>query len=112
MLGLVHQLVPVPDTMKVKQVFTSGSRMDDKTIFVAFFNAQVRVPVDGREGVATLVSIKPEYYRSPGYYVVTREVALSVLDKCRMPRGTAFDAKNMYELSITLSIDVSKPGLL
>ena len=49
---------------------------------------------------------------APGYYVVTREVALSVPDKCRMPRGTAGDAKNMYELSINLSIDLSDSGLL
>ena len=50
--------------------------------------------------------------RRPARDVVTREVALSVLDKCRMPRGTAVDAKNMYELSIILFIDLSKLGLL
>ena len=46
------------------------------------------------------------------YCVVTREGALSVPDTCRMPRATAVDAKNMYERSITLSLDVSKLGLL
>ena len=67
MLGLVRQLVAVPDKLKAKkQVYTSVSRMDDKATFSAFPDAQVSVPLGGQEVIATLISEKPEYYPVAG----------------------------------------------
>ena len=67
MLGLVRQLVAVPDKLKAKkQVYTSVSRMDDKATSFAFPYAQVSVPLGGQEVVATHVSEKPEYYPVAG----------------------------------------------